>query len=425
MDLLVDKQDALENLENIDFNHLAKSDNEFSGLWRTSNKRLNFKNADHQRVLTKAILRQYFKLSIELPDGRLIPPVPVRYEYIKWIQRLLDTTSGNFSSVDYDPSRSVFGLDVGVGASCIYPLLGCATRPNWRFYGTDIDEQSLLCAAGNVARNNLMKRIQLRLMTPTNTLFPLDILGAKALDFTMCNPPFYSSAEEIENSASLKDFDPYAVCTGAEVEMITEGGEAGFASEMIGESFVLQARAQWYTIMLSKKENVGLVVDKLKQFECKNWVITQLKPGAATVRWVIGWSWRDLRAPPDVGRNASGIDNKLLPFHPEAVQKLDGRDALSVADTVNNHLSTLDLNWEYDCEKRSGIALAKGDVWSRHYRRQKQRGEVKLGDEIKTGARVGITNDALKIEWIQGFDEKLFESFYTMVTRQSHSIKQG
>lgn len=28
------------------------------------------------------------------------------------------------------------GLDIGVGASCIYGLLGCSQRPNWRFAGT-------------------------------------------------------------------------------------------------------------------------------------------------------------------------------------------------------------------------------------------------------------------------------------------------
>ncbi len=61
--------------------------------------------------------------------------VPNRYNYLLWIQSLLDTTSDNYSDV-YDPKREVLGLDIGTGTSCIFQLLGCAERPNWRFVGT-------------------------------------------------------------------------------------------------------------------------------------------------------------------------------------------------------------------------------------------------------------------------------------------------
>lgn len=33
------------------------------------------------------------------------------------------------------PDEKVIGLDIGTGASCIYPLLGCAQRP-WSFIAT-------------------------------------------------------------------------------------------------------------------------------------------------------------------------------------------------------------------------------------------------------------------------------------------------
>jgi 23S rRNA A1618 N6-methylase RlmF len=61
--------------------------------------------------------------------------VPNRLNYLLWIQGLLDTTSDNYADI-YDPEREVLGLDIGTGASCIYPMLGCAQRPNWRFAGT-------------------------------------------------------------------------------------------------------------------------------------------------------------------------------------------------------------------------------------------------------------------------------------------------
>jgi 23S rRNA (adenine1618-N6)-methyltransferase len=44
-------------------------------------------------------------------------------------------TSENYGD-DYDPERGVLGLDIGTGASCIYPLLACSKLPKWRFAGT-------------------------------------------------------------------------------------------------------------------------------------------------------------------------------------------------------------------------------------------------------------------------------------------------
>jgi 23S rRNA A1618 N6-methylase RlmF len=60
-----------------------------------------------------------------------------------------------------------------------------------------------------------------------------------AVDFTMCNPPFYSSREDVLSSAETKEFGPNAICTGADTEMITSGGEVAFVSNMVQESLRL------------------------------------------------------------------------------------------------------------------------------------------------------------------------------------------
>lgn len=52
----------------------------------------------------------------------------------------------------------------------------------------------------------------------------------------MCNPPFYTSAEDVERSAEGKILEPNSVCTGSEVEMITPGGEEAFVKRMFEES---------------------------------------------------------------------------------------------------------------------------------------------------------------------------------------------
>ena len=46
----------------------------------------------------------------------------------------------------------VICLDVGIGASCIYPLIG-VTEYGWRFIGSDIDPKSI-SSAKNIINSN-------------------------------------------------------------------------------------------------------------------------------------------------------------------------------------------------------------------------------------------------------------------------------
>jgi 23S rRNA (adenine1618-N6)-methyltransferase len=182
-----------------------------------------------------------------------------------------------------------------VGSSCIYPLLGTVTRPNWRFFGTEMDTKSFAYAQRNVSANDLESRIRLYKVSHLDQLLPLDKLGARHLDFVMCNPPFYESREDMLASWSSKSSPPSAICTGADVEMITEGGDAGFATRMVQESTEHQGRVQWFTCMLGKLTSLGTVVAALRNARCRNWAVGVLSGGGKTRRWVIGWSWSGFR----------------------------------------------------------------------------------------------------------------------------------
>lgn len=57
------------------------------------------------------------------------------------------------------PSSTVQVLDIGVGASCIYPLLG-AKKNSWNFIGTEVDQRNLTFARENVTRNGLQDLIK-------------------------------------------------------------------------------------------------------------------------------------------------------------------------------------------------------------------------------------------------------------------------
>jgi 23S rRNA (adenine1618-N6)-methyltransferase len=241
-----------------------------------------------------SLLKRDFNLDLKLPNDRLVPPVPNRWAYVEWLQGLVDSTRPLSTTETYDAQRQVTGLDIGIGASCIYPLLACVARPNWKFFGTEIDQKSYEYAIYNVTRNDLDTRIRLIKTNGLHQLIPLSNLKVKELDFTMCNPPFFSSVEEIEKSEE-KGEKPGAVCVGAEVEMITNGGEVAYVSRMVDESYELGNKIQWYTSLLGKLDTLPIIVEKLKGKGCVNWAVGLLLPHAITRRWVIGWSWGDWR----------------------------------------------------------------------------------------------------------------------------------
>ncbi|KAL6719793.1 hypothetical protein ACLMJK_001714 [Lecanora helva] len=280
--------------EEIDFAVLALQSPAFNKILK-SNGQLDFSNPEAVQQLTKSLLERDFNLKIELPRDRLCPPVPNRFNYILWIQDLVDTTNENFSD-NYDLERNVTGLDIGTGASCIYPLLGCSQRPRWRFAVTDIDEQNMESAKRNIVRNNLKSRIRPQLTKPHDPLIPLDILNLESIDFTMCNPPFYSSTADFLSSAASKSRPPHSACTGSEVEMVTPGGEIAFVNRMIEESKTLKERCQWYTTMLGKHSSIEVIVENLKGAGIENWAVKDLVQGNKTRRWAVAWSWGALRA---------------------------------------------------------------------------------------------------------------------------------
>ncbi|EEB90306.1 hypothetical protein MPER_11501 [Moniliophthora perniciosa FA553] len=95
-------------------------------------------------------------------------------------------------------------LSESICASAIYPLLGCRLKgsENWRFIGTEIDDLSYTSAKQNVESNNLSERIQIvkiRAEADEPILTPLSTSStSQKFAFTMCNPPFYASHEELE-----------------------------------------------------------------------------------------------------------------------------------------------------------------------------------------------------------------------------------
>lgn len=353
--------------------------------------------------------------------------MPVRWNYIRWIQELLDTTSDTYSD-RCDPEREVVGLDIGVGASCIYPLLACSSRPNWRMVGTDIDEHSLDFARRNVDTNGFSKRTKLVLSTTDGPLIPLQALKMEELDFVMTNPPFYSSAEDMQASYTGKQAPPSAVCTGAENEMICAGGDVGFVTRILEESLKLKESVQWYTAMLGKLSSLQQIVAKLKEHGITNFAVTCLQAGYRTKRWAVAWSFVDYRPRNDVARHGELV-HAVLPSPTAQTIAVPLMDAKAAGGRIDAILKELDVRWQWRTNVSVGVMEAKENVWSRAARRKQKFAsadekpakddKMRGGDNDGVGLAVKITCklEAVELRWLRGDDYVLFTSFCGLLKR--------
>lgn len=135
----------------------------------------------------------------------------------------------------------------------------------------------------------------------------------------MCNPPFYSSTEDMLVSASSKQRPPFTACTGSANEMVTAGGEVAFVSRMIDESLIIKEGCQWYTSMLGKFSSIAPIVERLRKEGVGNWAVTEFVQGTRTRRWAVAWSFGGLRPSMSVSRGVGSLQKGLLPFPSEYV----------------------------------------------------------------------------------------------------------
>jgi 23S rRNA (adenine1618-N6)-methyltransferase len=121
---------------------------------------IDFANPLSVKLLNKAILHHYYGITYwEFPEKNLCPPIPGRADYVHYLADLL--AEGNRGKIP--TGDNIKGIDIGVGASCIYPILG-VTEYGWSFIGTDIDRASLASSNKIVTSNpTLAGKIDCRL----------------------------------------------------------------------------------------------------------------------------------------------------------------------------------------------------------------------------------------------------------------------
>jgi 23S rRNA (adenine1618-N6)-methyltransferase len=258
---------------------------------------LDFTDPQAVRLLNKALLlRDYGLKNWDIPEGNLCPGVPGRLDYIHAIGDLLAEKAARTQDAKKGKKRGTYGLDIGTGASLIYPILGLKEY-GWRMVGTDVDAISLKVAAA-IAKFNpgLESGIIIRKQADRGAIFRNAILPGEYFDFTMCNPPFFGSAQEAQTAAELKwkklGVNTNAASTlnfgGQANELWTEGGEPAFLRKMINESTKFARQVGWFTTLVSKKGYL-----KIAEKAFRNHNISETKVigigGGGKVRRILCW----------------------------------------------------------------------------------------------------------------------------------------
>ncbi|KAF8941905.1 hypothetical protein BGZ47_007069 [Haplosporangium gracile] len=345
---------------------------------------INFQDPSALRELTYCLLKKDFSLNLEIPFDSLCPPIPNRLNYICWIEDLLDI----------DSTKDIHGIDIGTGASCIYPLLGCSRNKRWKMVATDIDDRSISFADSNVKRNHLDNAI--RIIKNNSTDIFLAVLfkdPEQRYDFCMCNPPFYKDEQDIQDSLEGKEGQASAVCNGTTNEMITAGGETQFAKQMVDESIVHGQRIRWYTSMLGKRSSVDMVIAYLKEKKILNYTLTTFRQGR-TSRWAIAWSHGNAHASRASMQHISNKMTKLTPPKTILSFQCEGSTVKTILHSIENLLDGLLIQYHSSAtgsETESTMVrvlhcTTERNTWSRAARRALTRESAGKGGE-KSGSK--------------------------------------
>ena len=232
------------------------------------------------KALNAALLADAYGLrGWDLPAGHLCPPIPGRSDYIHRLADLLELRRG----------ADVRVLDVGTGASVIYPLIG-ACEYGWSFVGSDIDASSLRWAQKNVQG---IDKIELRLQKHPEHCFHSIIRSGEHFAAMMCNPPFHASAADAAAGTRRKQqnlgLKSQALNFGGTAsELWCEGGELGFIRRMIAESREFAAQCGWFTTLVSKSEHLPRLEKALRAVQAAEVRLQEMAQGQKKSR-VIAW----------------------------------------------------------------------------------------------------------------------------------------
>lgn len=251
---------------------------------------ISFQDAAAVRMLNRALLKSYYGIAFwDIPQGYLCPPIPGRVDYIHNLADLLAASNGQ----DIPRGRGVKALDIGTGASLVYPLIGQSAY-GWQFTGVDIDEGALTSARQICARNGL--DIALRRQDDPDNVFKGVIEPGDAFHISLCNPPFHASLEEASRGSERKwrnlgkGRSKMRNFGGQNAELWCPGGELEFITRMIEQSAAFGGQCLWFSTLVSKKENLQPLYKVLRRAKVAEVKTVDMAQGQKQSRF-LAWTY--------------------------------------------------------------------------------------------------------------------------------------
>lgn len=246
-------------------------------------------------MLNKALLKHYYDIHHwNLPSGYLCPPVPERADHLHHLADLLASCNTEIIPV----GTKIRCLDIGVGANCIYPIIG-NKEYGWSFVGSDIDPAAIRSAHKIIQENvSLNGKVELRLQPHATDIFRGIIQTGEYFDLTICNPPFHASLQEAQ-SGTLRKLNnlntkritkPTLNFGGKNTELWCEGGEEKFVQKMIAESKQFSASCFWFSTLISKSATLKNVYAALKHANVIEQKTIPMAHGNKTSR-IVAWTF--------------------------------------------------------------------------------------------------------------------------------------
>ena len=294
------------NLHNgpYDFTALSKAHPELARFVASNqhgNLGIDFADPQAVKHLNAALLRHHYQVQQwDIPDGALCPPVPGRADYIHYVAELLASSAGATRS----RARDISLLDIGTGASGIYPLLASQIY-GWHCVASDINPQSIENVATIIAANPALKAlISVRQQTDKNQFFAGIIQPGEYFDVGVCNPPFHASAEaalkgsvrKLGNLARNRGEQTSTTATlnfgGHGAELWCKGGERLFLKKLIKESQTFASQCRWFTSLVSNGENVKPLIKLLRQHRALDIKEIPMTQGHKITR-ILAWTFTE------------------------------------------------------------------------------------------------------------------------------------
>ena len=272
---------------------------------------IDFAQPEAVKLLNRAlILHNYGLEAWDFPDKNLCPPVPGRADYVHYMADVL--RENHYGQIPEGPQ--VTCLDIGVGASAIYPIVGIVEY-GWSFIGSDVSEESLASVEVIMAANPMLQgKLDVRHQTDGTRIFRGILEPTTRVDFSMCNPPFHASAEDAiqgtlrktRNLTGERPQSPMLNFSGIAKELIFEGGEVKFIQTMMRESRTYAKNVFWFSTLVSKQSHLKALYHELKTIKPEEIKTIPMGTGNKSTR-ILAWTflskeerkeWREHKAAP-------------------------------------------------------------------------------------------------------------------------------